>query len=58
MTTLPSHLDARGWGGEPDQAYAPVTVRDHIAAKLAGSRQGRVNVSAVREAARVLASRD
>ena len=58
VATLPSHLDASGWGGEADEAYAPVTVRDHIAAKLAGSRQGRVNVSAVREAARVLASRD
>ncbi|MGI3785428.1 MAG: isopenicillin N synthase family dioxygenase [Janthinobacterium lividum] len=58
VATLPSHQDARGWGGDQDQAYAPVTVREHIAAKLAGSRQGRVNVSAVREAARVLASRD
>ena len=43
---------------QPDQACAPVTVRDHIAARLAGSRQGCVNVSAVREAARVQASRD
>ncbi|WP_344740669.1 isopenicillin N synthase family dioxygenase [Microlunatus spumicola] len=58
VATLPSHLDASAWGGTPGEAYAPVTVRDHIAAKLAGSRQGRVNVSAVREAARVLASRD
>ncbi|HEY0239909.1 MAG TPA: 2-oxoglutarate and iron-dependent oxygenase domain-containing protein [Friedmanniella sp.] len=58
VATLPSHLDASGWGGEADQAYGPVTVREHIAAKLAGSRQGRVNVSAVREAARVRASRD
>ena len=57
IATLPSHLDALGWGGEAGQAYGPVTVRDHIAAKLAGSRQGRTNVSAVREAARVLASR-
>ncbi|GAB2581496.1 isopenicillin N synthase family dioxygenase [Microlunatus antarcticus] len=57
VATLPSHLDASGWGGDADQAYGPVTVRDHIAAKLAGSRQGRVNVSAVREAARVRASR-
>src|SRR3954449_5961824 len=56
VATLPSHLDARPWGGRPDEAYAPVPVRDHIAAKLAGSRQGRVNLSAVREAARVLAS--
>jgi isopenicillin N synthase-like dioxygenase len=58
VATLPSHLDATAWGGEADQAYGPVTVRDHIAAKLAGSRQGRINVSAVREAARVRASRD
>jgi len=58
LATLPSHLDARAWGGAPDSAYGPVSVRDHIAAKLAGSRQGRINVSAVREAARVLASRD
>jgi isopenicillin N synthase-like dioxygenase len=58
IATLPSHLDATGWGGAADEAYGPVTVRDHVAAKLAGSRQGRVNVAAVREAARVLASRD
>ncbi len=56
VATLPSHLDASTWGGEAGQAYGPVTVRDHIAAKLAGSRQGRINVSAVREAARVLGS--
>jgi isopenicillin N synthase-like dioxygenase len=37
-------------------AYEPITVRDHIAAKLAGSRQGRKNLAAVREAERVLAS--
>jgi isopenicillin N synthase-like dioxygenase len=58
VATLPSHLDATGWGGDADQAYGPVTVRDHSAAKRAGSRQGRVNVAAVREAARVRASRD
>jgi len=56
VATLPSHLDASAWGGEAGSAYGPVTVRDHIAAKLAGSRQGRINVSAVREAARVLAA--
>ena len=39
----------------PD-AYEPVTVRDHIAAKLAGSRHGKANTAAVREAARVLAA--
>ncbi|MCU0829076.1 MAG: hypothetical protein MUE52_17195 [Tabrizicola sp.] len=37
-------------------SYEPITVRDHIAAKLAGSRQGRKNSAALREAARVLAS--
>ena len=41
---------------EPTTAYEPMTVRDHIAAKLAGSRQGRKNTAAVREAARVLAA--
>lgn len=56
VATLPTHLDASRWGGQADEAYGPVTVRDHIAAKLAGSRQGRINASAVREAARVLAS--
>lgn len=49
--TLDSHLD-RGDG----LAYEPTTVRDHVAAKLAGSRQGRKNLAAVREAERVLAS--
>jgi isopenicillin N synthase-like dioxygenase len=52
VATLPEFLDAAG-----GQAYEPVTVRDHIAAKLAGSRGGKVNASAVREAARVLAAR-
>ena len=36
--------------------YEPVTVREHIAAKLAGSRAGRKNVAAAREAARVTAA--
>jgi isopenicillin N synthase-like dioxygenase len=36
--------------------YEPITVRDHVAAKLAGSRQGRKNSAALREAERVLAS--
>jgi isopenicillin N synthase-like dioxygenase len=36
--------------------YEPVTVRDHIAAKLAGSRQGRKNINATREAARLSAA--
>lgn len=42
---------------EAPALYEPVTVREHIAAKLAGSRAGRKNVTAVREAARVAASR-
>jgi len=42
---------------EAPALYDPVTVSEHIAAKLAGSRAGRKNVSAVREAARVAASR-
>jgi isopenicillin N synthase-like dioxygenase len=39
-----------------DECYEPITVREHIRAKLAGSRQGRANTAAVREAARVLAA--
>ncbi|GAA2056837.1 isopenicillin N synthase family dioxygenase [Williamsia deligens] len=42
----------RGWEGE-GIPYEPITVRDHIAAKLAGSRQGTSNSGAVREADRV-----
>ncbi|MFD9444051.1 isopenicillin N synthase family dioxygenase [Streptomyces sp. NPDC060006] len=52
IATLDSHHDASGL------AYEPITVRDHIKAKLAGSRQGRKNLAAVREAARVLAAED
>jgi len=51
IATLPTHLDAAD-----GLAYEPITVRDHIKAKLAGSRQGKSNASAVREAARVLAA--
>ncbi|MFJ9088024.1 isopenicillin N synthase family dioxygenase [Streptomyces sp. NPDC102384] len=51
IATLPSHLDA-----DAGLAYEPITVRDHIKAKLAGSRQGKANTAAVREAARVLAA--
>ncbi|MFE7571059.1 hypothetical protein ACFU76_29550 [Streptomyces sp. NPDC057539] len=36
--------------------YEPVTVREHIAAKLNGSRNGRKNAAAVREAARARAA--
>ena len=41
-------------GDEP--LYAPITVTEHIAAKLAGSRAGQLNTAAEREAARVLAA--
>lgn len=51
IATLPSHLDAAD-----ELAYEPILVRDHIKAKLAGSRQGKANVAAVREAARVRAA--
>ncbi|MET0899327.1 MAG: 2-oxoglutarate and iron-dependent oxygenase domain-containing protein [Mycobacterium sp.] len=51
ISTAPGYLDA-----DAGLAYQPITVGDHIAAKLAGSRQGKANVTAVREAARVLAS--
>ncbi|GAB2449857.1 isopenicillin N synthase-like dioxygenase [Conyzicola lurida] len=36
--------------------YPPITVSAHIQAKLAGSRAGKINTSATREAARVLAA--
>jgi isopenicillin N synthase-like dioxygenase len=36
--------------------YEPITVRDHVAKKLAGSRQGLRNNASLREAERVLAS--
>ena len=51
IQTLPSCVDAE----HPD-LYEPVTVGEHIAAKLAGSRAGVRNDSAARESARVLAS--
>jgi isopenicillin N synthase-like dioxygenase len=41
-------------GAEP--LYPPITVTEHIAAKLAGSRAGQSNPRATREAARVLAA--
>lgn len=50
VATLPEFMGTDG------DAYEPVTVRDHIAAKLAGSRHGKANTAAVREAARVLAA--
>jgi isopenicillin N synthase-like dioxygenase len=39
-----------------DNLYVPVTVSEHIAAKLGGSRAGKLNGAAPREAARVLAA--
>ena len=52
VATLPSCVDA----DHPD-LYAPVTVAEHIEAKLAGSRAGASNTSAEREAQRVLQAR-
>lgn len=52
VATLPQFLDAAD-----GLAYEPITIRDHIAAKLAGSRHGKSNAAAVREASRVLAAR-
>lgn len=52
IRTLPSCVDAE----HPD-LYEPITVGDHIRAKLAGSRAGKSNEQAERESARVLASR-
>lgn len=49
ISTLPTHLEA-----DNGLAYHPVLIRDHIAAKLGGSRQGKANLGAVREASRVL----
>ncbi|MBD3752302.1 MAG: isopenicillin N synthase family oxygenase, partial [Micrococcales bacterium] len=51
IETLPSCVDAE----HPD-LYESVTVGEHIAAKLAGSRAGVRNEAAARESARVLAS--
>ncbi len=51
ISTLPSCVDAE----HPD-LYEPVTVGEHISAKLAGSRAGVRNLAAERESARVLAS--
>ncbi|MBH0120831.1 isopenicillin N synthase family oxygenase [Rhodococcus sp. HM1] len=50
IATLPGFVD------EGEEPYEPIVVRDHIKAKLAGSRHGKPNTAAVREAARVLAA--
>jgi isopenicillin N synthase-like dioxygenase len=47
ISTIPSCI------GEEDELYPPTTIGEHIAAKLAGSREGRLNTAAEREAARV-----
>lgn len=51
IATLPTCLAE----GEPAR-YAPITVAEHIRAKLAGSRAGTPNTSAGREAARLAAA--
>lgn len=51
IETLPNCVDAE----HPD-LYEPITVGEHITAKLAGSRAGIRNVNADREGKRVLAS--
>lgn len=51
VTALPGTVED---GEEP--LYPPVTIGEHISAKLAGSRDLQENTDAVREAARVLAS--
>jgi isopenicillin N synthase-like dioxygenase len=51
IRTLPSFL-----GDSAEQRYEPVTVADHVAAKLRGSRAGVKNTQATREKARAEAS--
>lgn len=51
VSTLASCVD-----DEHPDLYAPVTVAEHVAAKLRGSRAGRLNPDAEREAQRVLRS--
>ncbi|MGF7234766.1 MAG: isopenicillin N synthase family dioxygenase [Frankia sp.] len=53
ISTLPSCL---GPGEMP--RYEPITIADHIQAKLGGSRAGKANPRAAREAARVLSAGD
>ncbi len=51
VAPLPQFVD-----GDRPAGYEPVRVADHLKAKLAGSREGLVNASAVRESARLKAS--
>ena len=53
IKTLPWCVD-----DEHPDLYEPVTISEHIAAKLAGSRAGVKNAKAVRESARVAAASD
>ncbi|MEJ1154718.1 isopenicillin N synthase family dioxygenase [Microbacterium marmarense] len=52
IDVLPSCID-----DEHPALYAPVTVGEHITAKLKGSRAGVINTDAQRESARVLSSK-
>ncbi|MTD15808.1 isopenicillin N synthase family oxygenase [Nakamurella sp. YIM 132087] len=51
ISTLPGCI------GEEGEFYPPITVGEHIEAKLSGSRSGRRNTLAERESARVLSAR-
>jgi isopenicillin N synthase-like dioxygenase len=51
ISAIPSTVEP---GSEP--LYPPITVSEHIQAKLAGSRAGKINTAATREAARVIAA--
>ena len=53
ISAIPATIEP---GGEA--LYPPITVSEHIRAKLAGSRAGKINTAATREAARVLAAND
>jgi isopenicillin N synthase-like dioxygenase len=52
ISTIPETVPA---GETP--IYSPIRVTEHITAKLAGSRAGKINTQAAREAARVLAAK-
>lgn len=52
IETLPQTVDDE----HPDLHPEPITVEEHITRKLSGSRAGKPNTSAAREAARVLAA--
>jgi len=53
IEAIPSTIEPGG-----SALYPPITVSEHIRAKLAGSRAGEINTSATREAARVLAANE